>query len=162
MKTNFFLALSSIAFCVSSADAQIVLPAPAISSAVKPAPNSSKSLSPNLPTNYGKLPLSFEANQGQTDPQVKFLSRGSGYSLFLTDSAAELALTKRDPPSSKRPDRIGIAGCPIQADSCGVGLSGKTQSFEAHTSKTDVVRMELAGASKPAHALRRPPPRPTS
>src|SRR5688572_27361891 len=25
---------------------------------------------------YGKLPLSFEANRGQTDPQVKFLSRG--------------------------------------------------------------------------------------
>lgn len=31
---------------------------------------------------YGKLPLSFEANWGQTNPQVKFLSRGSGYSLF--------------------------------------------------------------------------------
>ena len=30
------------------------------------------------------VPLSFEANQGQTDSQVKFLSRGDGYSLFLT------------------------------------------------------------------------------
>src|ERR1700742_1510585 len=28
---------------------------------------------------YGKLPLSFAANQGQTDPQVKFLARGAGY-----------------------------------------------------------------------------------
>ena len=27
---------------------------------------------------YGRLPLSFEANQGQTDGKVKFLSRGSG------------------------------------------------------------------------------------
>ena len=33
---------------------------------------------------YGKLPLSFEANRGQTDAQVKFIARGSGYSLFLT------------------------------------------------------------------------------
>ena len=33
--------------------------------------------------NYGKLPLSFEKNQGQTDEKVKFLSRGSGYTLFL-------------------------------------------------------------------------------
>ena len=32
---------------------------------------------------YGKLPLAFEANQGQTDAQVKFISRGSGYTLFL-------------------------------------------------------------------------------
>lgn len=30
------------------------------------------------------LPLSFEANRGQTDPAVKFLSRGDGYALFLT------------------------------------------------------------------------------
>ena len=43
---------------------------------------------------YGKLPLSFEANQGQTDPQVKFLSRGSGYSLFLTPTEAVIVLKK--------------------------------------------------------------------
>jgi hypothetical protein len=30
--------------------------------------------------NYGKLPLAFEANHGQTDSQVKFLSRTSAYS----------------------------------------------------------------------------------
>jgi Planctomycete extracellular len=33
---------------------------------------------------YGQLPLSFEANQGQTSAQVDFLSRGNGYALFLT------------------------------------------------------------------------------
>ncbi len=43
---------------------------------------------------YGKLPLSFEANQGQTDPQVKFLSHGNGYSLFLTPTEAVLVLEK--------------------------------------------------------------------
>ncbi|PYS96632.1 MAG: hypothetical protein DMF65_12800, partial [Acidobacteria bacterium] len=32
---------------------------------------------------YGKLPLGFETNEGQTDPEVKFLSRGSGYTIFL-------------------------------------------------------------------------------
>ncbi len=31
---------------------------------------------------YGQLPLSFEANQGQTDGQVQFLARGQGYTLF--------------------------------------------------------------------------------
>jgi hypothetical protein len=43
---------------------------------------------------YGKLPLRFEANAGQTGGQVKFLSRGSGYTLFLTSSEAVLALKK--------------------------------------------------------------------
>ena len=34
--------------------------------------------------NYANLPMTFESNVGQTDPQVKFLSRGSGYVIFLT------------------------------------------------------------------------------
>ena len=46
---------------------------------------------------YGKLPLSFEINRGQTDPRVKFLSRGSGYSLFLTGDEAVLSLRKGSP-----------------------------------------------------------------
>jgi len=42
---------------------------------------------------YGKAPLAFEANHGQTDARVKFLSRTSGYSLFLTGDEAVLALS---------------------------------------------------------------------
>jgi hypothetical protein len=42
--------------------------------------------------NYGKLPLSFEANTGQTNSAVKFLARGRGYALFLTRDEAVLAL----------------------------------------------------------------------
>jgi hypothetical protein len=41
-----------------------------------------------------KLPLRFEANQGQSDEAVKYISRGQGYSLFLTSDEAVLALTK--------------------------------------------------------------------
>jgi hypothetical protein len=41
---------------------------------------------------YGKLPLSFEANEGQADKAVRFLSRGQGYSLFLTPDEAVLRL----------------------------------------------------------------------
>ena len=39
---------------------------------------------------FGKLPLSFEINQGQTDRSVKFLSHGPGYDLFLTAADAVL------------------------------------------------------------------------
>src|SRR5437667_11764703 len=41
---------------------------------------------------YGNLPLSFEANEGQSDAQVQFLAHGRGYSLFLTSTEAVLAL----------------------------------------------------------------------
>ena len=43
---------------------------------------------------YGKLPLAFEPNFGQTDSRVRFLSRGSGYVLSLTPDEAILALRK--------------------------------------------------------------------
>ena len=43
-------------------------------------------------TTLGRLPLSFEANQGQVDGRVKYLARGKGYTLFLTETEAVLAL----------------------------------------------------------------------
>src|SRR5882672_9020878 len=70
---------------------------------------------------YNRLRLYFEANRGQTDPQVKFVSRGQGYTLFLTRRGeAVLALRKsapqRDPlkpadwasmPAALNPDAAG-------------------------------------------------------
>jgi uncharacterized repeat protein (TIGR01451 family) len=47
-----------------------------------------------------KVPMSFEINRGQTDKQVQFLSRGAGYTLFLTRDAAVLALPV---PTIQRP-----------------------------------------------------------
>src|ERR1044072_4266853 len=41
---------------------------------------------------YGKLPLSFERNDGQAPEAVRFMSRGVGYSLFLTPNQAVLTL----------------------------------------------------------------------
>jgi hypothetical protein len=41
---------------------------------------------------WGQLPLRFEPNQGQTDPQVRFLARGAGYGLFLTPNQTVLTL----------------------------------------------------------------------
>ena len=62
--------------------------------------------------NFTRIPLSFEANQGQTDAQVQYLARGPGYTLFLTATEAVLALRSGGPagdsshspvlPSSKR------------------------------------------------------------
>src|SRR5436190_14357066 len=51
---------------------------------------------------YGKLPLQFEANRGQTHKDVHFLSRGQGYSLYLTAGEAVLVLSKPNPDA--RPD----------------------------------------------------------
>src|SRR5688572_14232947 len=41
---------------------------------------------------FGKIPLIFEANRGQADNGVKFLARGPGYGIFLTENEAVLRL----------------------------------------------------------------------
>jgi uncharacterized repeat protein (TIGR01451 family) len=41
---------------------------------------------------YGKLALSFEANVGQADPEVKFLSRGRELTVWLSSTEAVLSL----------------------------------------------------------------------
>jgi hypothetical protein len=57
------------------------------SGAARIAPRSVKGSTP-----YGQLPLTFEANRGQAVGQVKFLSRGKGYTAFLTAEGMVLTL----------------------------------------------------------------------
>ena len=53
----------------------------------------------------GPLPLAFEANHGQADGSVKFLTRGRGYGLFLTPAETVLVLVPGDlrSPLGRRP-----------------------------------------------------------
>jgi hypothetical protein len=59
---------------------------------------------------YNKLPLSFEPNVGQSDPQVKYIARANGYSLFLTQRETVFRLKANSPVESNR-------GKSIQRDS---------------------------------------------
>lgn len=45
---------------------------------------------------YGRVPLMFEANQGQSASQVKFISRGPGYRAYLTNDGMVLSLRATD------------------------------------------------------------------
>ncbi|PYN55027.1 MAG: hypothetical protein DMD94_13080, partial [Candidatus Rokuibacteriota bacterium] len=47
---------------------------------------------------FGQLPLSFEANRGQTDSQVRFLSRGPQHTLLLAPTEAVLIFITREHP----------------------------------------------------------------
>src|SRR3977135_4419793 len=60
---------------------------------------------------YGKLPLSFEANHGQADGRVKFLSRAGSYTLFLTGDEAVLTLGV-EKAKSKFPVETRLAASP--------------------------------------------------
>jgi hypothetical protein len=57
--------------------------------------------------NFGKLPLIFEENRGQTDKRVKYFSRAPGYTLFLTESAAVMSLRRAGEAFDNKSDRRG-------------------------------------------------------
>ena len=51
------------------------------------------------------LPLAFALNQGQTDPQVRYLARGPGYNLYLTNRQTVFVLrrhTDSAPPTGRQ------------------------------------------------------------
>src|SRR5215471_15198585 len=81
----------------------------------------------DLAAAYGTLPLSFEPNQGQTDARVKFLSRGPGYTFWLTRTEAVFGLHAL----TEQPERRL--------------RSPKPQAF-----RSTVVRMKLDGANPAA------------
>jgi uncharacterized protein (TIGR03437 family) len=69
-------------------------------------------------TNRMSVPLSFEPNQGQAASTVQFLSRGSGYALFLAPGEAVLNLERRSSVDTLRMSLIGA-----NANANAVGLA---------------------------------------
>jgi hypothetical protein len=66
------------------------------------APQAGSSPIARVPDSYGKLPISFEANQGQADSRVRFLARAGGYSLYVTSSEALLSLHRSQAGSGRQ------------------------------------------------------------
>jgi hypothetical protein len=103
-------------------------------------PSIAGSTKARIAENYGKLPMRFEANQGQTDPKVKFLVRGRGYRLFLTGNEALMALKKpltispsATPPANRAVSssvRMRLSGANTNATVVGVDkLTGQSNYF---------------------------------
>jgi hypothetical protein len=83
----------------------------------------------SLAQGYGQESLAFEANQGQTDSSVRFLSRGVGYSLFFTTDEAVVVL--------RRP-MVGARGRTIESPN-----PNPTPDAQSYA----VMRMRFAGAN---------------
>src|SRR5579871_6999176 len=75
----------------------------------EPPPTPASVPEPKIQSEFLSLPLSFEANQGQADPAVKFFSRGAGYALFLTPDSAVFKLRSARGTSSPAVVRMKLA-----------------------------------------------------
>jgi Beta-propeller repeat len=84
-------------------------------------PVSAAPAKPEIFAAYGKLPLVFEKNLGQTDSQVKFLAHARGYTLFLTEQGAVLRLSKVE--AARASDRTQAASRPKRSGGAVVRLT---------------------------------------
>ena len=98
--------------------------------ATVPPPFRSASGQQQVRTNFGHLPLVFEANQGQTDSRVKFLARGTGYGLFLTGDQAVLELRTPKKAANQSVIAMQLAGARPDVKVTGAeALPGKSNYF---------------------------------
>ena len=82
---------------------------------------------PKAAPSYGNLSPSFEVNRGQTDARVKFVSRGAGYTIFLTSNEAVLSLTRG---TQRRAVTMGVTGSNPASVVTGIhALPGKSNYF---------------------------------
>ncbi|MBI2928429.1 MAG: SBBP repeat-containing protein [Verrucomicrobia bacterium] len=85
---------------------------------------------------YGQTRLSFERNDGQVDSEVKFLARGPGYHLFLTQTEAVMAFQMRN------------AECGVRnRDELASPRSANDPNPAMPVSELAVLRMRLVGAN---------------
>jgi hypothetical protein len=122
-------------------------PTLALPPAAVPSPATSPVTTAQAMKVFAGLPMSFEANQGQSDPRVQFLSRGAGYTLFLTRNEAVLSLptnTRGSGPNSRaakiraRPDvlTMRLVGGDPAAEVTGLDAQkGVTNYFNGSDSK---------------------------
>jgi hypothetical protein len=74
-----------------------------------------------------KLPLEFEANQGQTDPRVAYLSRVEGYTVFLSNDAAVFSLRAGQKGAGSL--SMQLAGANSESKAEGLGALTATSNY---------------------------------
>ena len=90
---------------------------------------------------YGKLPLTFEVNRGQSSPQVKFISRGPGYRAYLTANGMSLALRASRPAESTNDSKVArtnsVKRTAIQFRLIGAAQNPMTVGEQAQTARVN-------------------------
>lgn len=97
-------------------------------------PNANSKHYPTKSQSLAKVPVSFEANSGLSDPRVKFFSRGGGYGLYLCDSEVLMAFNSS---TTKRSDNKNAH-------------SVSSPSASLQPTRRELVRMILVGANPQA------------
>ena len=126
ISTVLFLLLAGFSSSVRPISAQVNARRPGMLPVMSSATTVTSATRNRILEKYAQLPLQFEMNQGQTDSRVRFLSRGRGYTLFLTPTEALLSVAEP------------------------VGASSDAKHLDRMHNRTSDLRMQLSGAKSDA------------
>ena len=146
-----FAALAAIALCVSFSPLYAKRDSTkAMNGIAKNSQNNMAALKQRALANYAALPVSFEPNQGQASPEVRYVARSKGYSLYLTSSGATMQVHRRDLDSEvlsmMRNRRLG----PAEAMRM---LQERRHNTEANQSYSASVRMQMVNENPKARLV---------
>jgi len=128
------IAVALLAFSPAKHRAAHAASSPSPASQAKTLPPSARE---RVKASFADLPLGFEQNSGQTDPQVKYMAHANGYTLFLTNHDAVFAFHAKS-SASERPTGHGP-----------LALQAKSEPHAQPNSQA-VVRMQLVGGNSNA------------
>lgn len=117
--------------------AALQAPSHLVYSSSEPSRSVAHSISDVASKSYGDLPLSFEVNRGQTDSKVKFLSRGSGYNLYLTANEAVIGVHVAGAAGASSASTASTRAFP----------KGRQRPLPTDSVHSSFVRMKLVAAS---------------
>jgi len=99
-------------------------------------------------SSYDSLPLMFEANQGQADAQIRYVSQGHDYSVYLTATGMLLALHPPEgTPSIQDPRALASVHNPRFASSI------HRQEKTVRERRSTILAINLVGASRSAKVV---------
>ena len=99
-----------------------------------------------LAHSYRGLPLSFEANRGQTDSEARFLARGRGYALLLTPSKIMFVMNT---PRPSDPSDLSVSKKPLKPTVLELLMMGANPETELLGLKQLASRSHYLNGSRP-------------
>jgi hypothetical protein len=104
-------------------------------------PGAGAPLTPQLQSAYGRIPMYFEENAGQTDKQVRFIARGAGYALFITNDERVAVLRRHSHPR--------LDAMPWESAAGAARANHLTpEEMTVRDAPPTVIRMQLKGANR--------------
>ena len=122
----------------------------AVNGAAKNSQRNSTALKQRALAHYAALPVSFEPNQGQASPEVRYVARSKGYSLYLTSSGATMEVRRGNIDSEvlsmMRNKRLGPAKTMRM-------LEERRHNATANHSYSAAVQMQMVNANPKAQLV---------